>query len=92
MPAIPFVNAFVALGLVLANVACWIALDSRLPSWLRAGQFALLFGLWLAAHALHERGAPVAAMPGQAMSVALALFVVFGFPAFVVRQLGSKAR
>jgi hypothetical protein len=92
MPVIPFVTTFVVLGLVLANVAVWVAWNARLAPWLRAAQFIVLFGLWLGVRALHELGAPSLAMPGQAMSVALAMFVVFGFPAFIARQLQAKLR
>lgn len=85
-----FAAVFLALGAVLANAAAWLATDRRRsPIW-KAAAFALGFGLWLALAWGHQLGGLVAAHPGHANGVALALFVVLGLPAWIARQVAHR--
>ena len=91
MVQIPFTQAFIAIGVVLANLAAREVFAAR---WSAPWRAALYFGAlaaWLGLAWLHELGAPRQGLPGHVLAVGIALFVVLGFPAFFVHEIRKRA-
>jgi hypothetical protein len=76
------VLSFCVLGVLAGNAAVLLALNAR-PVWLRVLALPGLLVAWLSASLLLDPDWPRAALAGHALAVAVAMFVVFGFPGFM---------
>ena len=85
--AIPYVVA----GMVLANGITLYTLRSGAKAASRAALYVGVTFLWVGAAFVLDDGLLRAARPWHAIAVTIALFVVFGFPAYVASRIAARA-
>ena len=82
--------AYIVSGIVLASGASMFALQARQRGAVRMGAYALACLLWIALAFAIDEGLSRASRPWHAVAALAALFVVLGFPCYVIRQVLTR--